>query len=94
MIDTVDYEGLKLSFPQIPGYINGEMVKIPAAWLIEQCGWKGKRFGDIGVHDKQPLVLVNYGDGKGDAIKLLAEKIKRSVADKFGIELEVEPRIV
>jgi UDP-N-acetylmuramate dehydrogenase len=94
VVDKVDYEGLKLSFPQIPGYINGEMVKIPAAWLIEQCGWKGKRFGDIGVHDKQPLVLVNYGDGKGDAIKLLAEKIKRSVADKFGVELEVEPRIV
>ena len=62
--------------------------------MIEQCGWKGQRFGDIGVHDMQPLVLVNYGNGKGDAIKLLSEKIKRSVVDKFGIELEAEPRII
>jgi UDP-N-acetylmuramate dehydrogenase len=94
VIDKIDYEGIKLLFPDIPGYINGAQVKIPAAWMIEQCGWKGQRFGDIGVHDRQPLVLVNYGNGKGDAIKLLAEKIKGSVADKFGVELEVEPRIV
>ena len=94
VVDKIDYEGLKLLFSDIPGYINSEHVKIPAAWLIEQCGWKGQRFGNVGVHDKQPLVLVNYGDGKGEEIKILAEKIKVSVADKFGIELEAEIRII
>jgi len=94
VIDTIDYEGLKLSFPDIPGYVNGAEVKIPAAWLIDQCGWKGKRFGAIGVHEKQPLVLVNYGGGTGQEIQKLAEDIQVSVADKFGIELEAEPRII
>lgn len=94
LVDKIDYEGLKLLFSNIPGYTNGEQVKIPAAWLIEQCGWKGRRFGNVGVHDKQPLVLVNYGDGKGEDIKNLAEDIKVSVADKFGIELEAEIRII
>ena len=94
VVDKIDYEGLKLLFSDIPGYINSEHVKIPAAWLIEQCGWKGQRFGNVGVHNKQPLVLVNYGEGKGEEIKLLAEKIKVSVADKFGIELEAEIRII
>ena len=94
VIDKVDYEGLKLLFTNIPGYINGSEVKIPAAWLIEQCGWKGRQFGDVGVHDKQPLVLVNHGNGTGEEIKNLANDIKVSVADKFGIELEVEPRII
>ena len=94
VVDKIDFEGLKLLFSDIPGYVNGNYVKVPAAWLIEQCGWKGKRFGDIGVHDKQPLVLVNYGDGTGEEIKKLAEEIRVSVAEKFGIELEAEPRII
>ena len=94
VVDKIDYEGLKLLFAGIPGYINGGHVKIPAAWLIDQCGWKGKRFGNVGVHDLQPLVLVNYGDGKGEEIKQLAEDIKASVAEKFGIELEAEIRII
>ena len=94
VVDKIDYEGLKLVFSEIPGYVNGELVKIPAAWLIEQCGWKGKKFGDIGVHDKQPLVLVNYGEGSGMEIKNLAEKIRLSVTEKFGVDLEVEPRII
>lgn len=93
-VDKIDYEGLQLLFPNIPGYTNGEQVKIPAAWLIEQCEWKGRRFGDIGVHDKQPLVLVNYGNGKGSEISDLANKIQSSVADKFGISLEAEPTII
>lgn len=94
VVDKIDFEGLKLNFSGIPGYINANAVKIPAAWLIEQCGWKGKRFGAVGVHDKQPLVLVNYGNGTGEELKNLAEDIKTSVADKFGIELEAEPRII
>ena len=94
LVDKIDYEGLKLIFTDMPGYINGEHIKVPAAWLIEQCGWKGKRFGNVGVHDKQPLVLVNYGNGTGAEIKILADEIRTSVAEKFGIELEVEPRII
>lgn len=94
VIDKIDFEGLKLTFPDIPGYMNDELVKIPAAWLIEQCGWKGKRFDNIGVHDKQPLVLVNHGGGTGKDLRDLANKIKESVVTKFGIELEAEPRII
>jgi UDP-N-acetylmuramate dehydrogenase len=94
VVDKIDFEGLKLLFNDIPGYPNGDKVKIPAAWLIEQCEWKGRRFGSIGVHDQQPLVLVNYGGGTGTEIKNLAENIKKSIADKFGIELEIEPRII
>ena len=94
VVDKIDYEGLKLTFSDIPGYVNQDTVKIPAAWLIEQCGWKGKRLGNIGVHDKQPLVLVNHGGGTGEEIRDLSIKIRESVITKFGIELEVEPRII
>lgn len=94
-IDKIDHEGLKAEFPSIPGYeLPGKRVKIPAAWLIEQAGWKGKTFGEIGVHKKQPLVLVNYGGGKGSDIKDLAYKIKDSVSAKFGIELTPEVNII
>lgn len=94
-VDKIDYEGLKAEFPSIPGYKQPEdRVKIPAAWLIEQAGWKGKTFGQIGVHKKQPLVLVNYGKGKGADIRDLAFKVRASVAEKFGIELTPEVNII
>ncbi|PZX54085.1 UDP-N-acetylmuramate dehydrogenase [Algoriphagus chordae] len=89
-IPTEKFEELKNQHPTIPGYPNEEGVKVPAAWLIEQCGWKGKRFGEIGVHAKQPLVLVNYGDGDGNEIKNLATKIQQSVLEKFGISIHPE----
>lgn len=91
VIDMIDYEGLKAEFPNIPGYKQAnEKIKVPAAWLIEQAGWKGKRFGEIGVHQNQPLVLVNYGKGKGADIAALSEDIRNSVQDKFGIILTPE----
>lgn len=94
-IDKLDYEGLKAEFPDIPGYkLPNDRVKVPAAWLIEQAGWKGKTFGEIGVHKLQPLVLVNYGNGNGIDIKDLAFKIQSSVASKFGIELNPEVNII
>ena len=89
------FDKLKTNYPEIPGYpAQKGFVKVPAAWLIEQCGWKGKRLGNIGVHAKQALVLVNYGNGRGIEIRQLAEKIIESVLEKFGVRLSPEVNFV
>ena len=89
------FEALKINFPNIPSYpINETTVKVPAGWLIEQAGWKGQRLGNVGVHAKQALVLVNYGGGTGQEIKELSQKIQDSVKEKFGIQLSVEVNFV
>ena len=94
-VEKIDFEGLKAEFSGIPGYeLPDHKVKIPAAWLIEQTGWKGKTFDQIGVHKNQPLVLVNYGEGKGADLRDLAFKIKASVSEKFGVELTPEVNII
>lgn len=78
-------------YPQIPHYFVSEIEeKVPAGWLIEQCGWKGERIGNAGVHDKQALVLVNLGRSTGEEIVHLANKIRESVKERFGIELKPE----
>lgn len=89
-LEKSKFEKLKQDYPSIPGYENESGVKVPAAWLIEQTGWKGKRVGDVGVHVNQPLVLVNYGNGEGEEIVKLSKSIQESVAEKFGIELSPE----
>lgn len=88
------FEDLKKIFEKIPHFPADNGVKIPAAWLIEQCGYKGKRIGDIGVHSQQALVLVNYGNGHGQAIADLASEIAQAVENKFGIPLETEVNII
>ena len=89
------YASIKSEFPNVPGYpVSEDEIKIPAAWLIEQAGWKGYRSGQIGVHQRQPLVLVNYGGGKGQDILALARQIQKSVKDRFGVILNPEVNII
>ncbi len=81
-------------FPAPPAADTTALVKIPAAWLIEQCGWKGYRKGDAGCHSKQPLVLVNYGAATGNEIYQLSAEIISSVNNKFGVTLEREVNMI
>jgi len=94
-VSLIHYQSLQKQFPQIPGYpsVNQE-VKIPAGWLIEQCGWKGKRWDHVGVHSNQALVLVNYGEGNGEEIFQLAMEIISSVKQKFYITLTPEVNMI
>lgn len=93
-ISPTHYEQLKKSYPSMPGYADQDGVKVPAAWLIEQAGWKGYREGEVGVHKDHALVLVNHGAATGAALVALAERIQHSVQQKFGIQLWPEVRIV
>jgi UDP-N-acetylmuramate dehydrogenase len=93
-ITLLHYQQLQKMFPDIPGYTSvNQEVKVPAGWLIEQCGWKGKRIGDAGVHAQQALVLVNYANASGSEIFSLALDIIASVKEKFNIELVCEVNI-
>ena len=87
---------LMAEFPGIPNYpVEGSTeVKFPAGWFIEKAGWKGFRRGDAGVHAKQALVLVNYGEATGAEILALSEEIKQSIKDTFGVSLETEVNIL
>jgi UDP-N-acetylmuramate dehydrogenase len=95
VIESDFYESLQAAFEKIPGYkVDEDTTKISAAWMIDHCGWKGKKFGDIGVHDKQALVLVNHGNGTGKEILELSQDIQKSVFKTFGVQLETEVNIV
>jgi UDP-N-acetylmuramate dehydrogenase len=88
-------EKIQQDFPNMPKYDlpNGK-IKIPAAWLIEQCGWKGKQIGQTGNHAKQALVIVNYGNASGNEIWQHALNVQKSVQSTFGILLEPEVNII
>jgi len=94
-IPNSQFEELKKQFANIVGYpVSDKIIKVPAGWLIEQCGWKGKIVGNTGSHKNQALVLVNYGSAKGEEIWNLAKDIQKSVLDKFGIVIEAEINII
>ena len=99
-VDKDKLAELRRLYPAMPFFEEDGLSKIPSAWLIEQCGpangtsWKGYRVGNVGVHHKQALVLVNHGDGRGQDIKDLALQIIASVKEKFGLELAPEVNLI
>ena len=95
VVSREKFEQLLAEYPQMPHYyINKEREKIPAGWMIDQCGWKGRTLGRAGVHDKQALVLVNLGGATGQEIVTLCQQIQHDVKEKFGIDIYPEVNIV
>lgn len=95
VVNTQLVDELKVQYDRVPAHsVTESLTKVPAGWLIEQCGWKGKRVGNVGVHANQALVLVNYGNGTGQEVFSLAQNIRQSVKDKFNIMLEMEVNVI
>ena len=89
------YDSLKKVFPELVAYKTpGDQMKLAAGWMIEQCGWKGKKSGHVGMHQQQALVLVNYGDATGKELIDHAVKVQQSVLEKFGVVLEMEVNVI
>ncbi|MDE6003698.1 MAG: UDP-N-acetylmuramate dehydrogenase, partial [Prevotella sp.] len=89
------YEALLADYPQMPHYrVDDAHEKIPAGWLIDQCGWKGRSLGRAGVHDRQALVLVNLGGATGGDIVTLCRAIQHDVRYRFGVDIHPEVNIV
>lgn len=90
-----DFEKIHKKFPEMKYYdVSETEVKVPAGWLIEQAGFKGKRFGDAGIHKNQALVLVNYGNATGQEILAVSKDIQKTVFEKFGIHIEAEVNVI
>ncbi|SDQ60524.1 UDP-N-acetylmuramate dehydrogenase [Prevotella sp. khp1] len=95
IVDRQRYEALAAQYEGMPHYdIDAENVKIPAGWMIDQCGWKGKSMGRAGVHDKQALVLVNRGGATGQEVVALCQQIQADVKQKFGIDIYPEVNVI
>ena len=95
VISQSDFESIRRAYPEVPSYPAGEgLVKVPAGWLIEKCGWKGRALGPAAVHDRQALVLVNRGGAKGSDIKALADAVISDVEARFGIRLKAEVNFI
>ncbi|PZQ79001.1 MAG: UDP-N-acetylenolpyruvoylglucosamine reductase, partial [Flavobacterium johnsoniae] len=95
IIPRSDFERIHLLHPEMPSYTVSETeVKVPAGWLIEKAGFKGKRFGDAGIHKNQALVLVNYGNATGQEILNVSKEIQKTVKELFDIEIEAEVNVI
>jgi UDP-N-acetylmuramate dehydrogenase len=95
IISKSDFEKIHRQFPQMKYFdVSANEVKVPAGWLIEQAGFKGKRFGDAGVHKNQALVLVNYGNATGQEILALSKNIQETILKTFGIAIEAEVNVI
>jgi UDP-N-acetylmuramate dehydrogenase len=94
VIPEKQYRDLASNYEGIPGYKAENGIKVPAGWLIEQCGFKGGRYGNVGVYDRQALVLINHGGATGREVFALSERIIEEVMNKFGIRLEHEVNII
>lgn len=95
IISKKQYEDLLALYPELPHYdVDETRVKVPAAWMIDRCGWKGKQMGRAGVHDKQALVLVNCGGATGREVIALSQAIQDSVKEKFGVEIFPEVNFI
>ena len=95
VVSRQQYELLAAQYPAMPHYtIDGEHEKIPAGWMIDQCGWKGRSLGRAGVHDRQALVLVNRGGATGSEVVALCEAVQHDVRQKFGIDIYPEVNII
>lgn len=95
IIPKSDFERIHLLHPEMPSYTVSETeVKVPAGWLIEKAGFKGKRFGDAGIHKNQALVLVNYGNATGQEILNVSKDIQKTVKELFDIEIEAEVNVI
>lgn len=85
---------LRSEWPDIVAHPDGEGFKLAAGWMIERCGWKGHRDAHVGVHSRQALVLIHHGQGTGSELLSLAERIRSDVHARFGVNLEIEPRVI
>lgn len=95
VISKTEFEKIHSQYPEMPHYVVSDSeVKVPAGWLIEQAGFKGKRFGDAGIHQHQALVLVNYGNATGKEILAVSQNIQKTIFEKFGIAIEAEVNII
>lgn len=95
VVSAEQADALQWHFPDLPRYPQPDgTVKLPAGWLIEKAGWKGRKKGKVGVHDRQSLVLVNLGGANGDELLSLAWDIERDIRERYAINLEIEPRVL
>ncbi len=95
IIEKSLYDNLKSRFPDLPSYpVDDLHVKVPAGWLIDKSGFKGKRYGDAGVHDRQALVLVNHGNATGNEILDVARKVQKKVKEVFSITIDMEVNLI
>ncbi len=94
IVDSSTFEAIRGVYPDMPFYVVGDRYKIPAGWMIEKCGWKGKALGRAGVHDKQALVLVNLGGATSEEIMRLCEAVRKDVKKTFGVDIHPEVNII